>query len=158
MSRIEHLFRKELRELGFSPTGRKHLVETGTVETRVALALVAALFDGRVILTLVPESTRRRKNVYQASSLETELCRELRNWLDDDDKRPRFPVLMSTIPEELILAYAEQHHLGGEPLAPRDEVRELIEELQRQQPQTKACFRKSFAHLGKGREKTRKRI
>ncbi len=153
MPPIEKRFRRELNALRFDPGREAFVVDTGTVETKVVLDLLDKVFNGRVTVTLVPKGTRKRKGVYLPSSLEHELCRELRNFLEDEDEHSRFPVLLGTIPEELILAYAKRHKLAGKPLAPRDDVRELLESLQEKQPQTKAALRKSFAYLREAAEK-----
>lgn len=153
MPAIEKLFRTELRQLAFDPKRESFLVDTGTVETTVALDLLHKVFNGRVRVTLLPSTTRRRKGVFLPTSLENELCRGLRNFLEDEDVHPRFPVLMATIPEEMILAYAKRRKLSGTTLAPRDDVREMLEHLQAAQPQTKSALRKSLEWL-----KTRKDV
>jgi hypothetical protein len=159
---IERRFRRELRDLKLNPRKEVFLVRTGTVEQRVARGLLSDLFSRRVRITLVPSSTRKRRNVYLPTSLENELTRELRSFLEDetDGERDyrrgerRFVPLMASIPEEEIFSYAQRHGLKGKMLAAKDDVRELLEALQKAQPQTKAALRRSFGHFraaaGKG--------
>jgi hypothetical protein len=151
---IERRFRKELRDLKLNPRKEIFLVRTGTVEHDVARRLLSAVFNGRAKITAVPSTTRKRRNVYLPTSLEHELVEELRSFLEDTERARRFVPLMATIPEKEILAYAASHRLKGKTPARRDDVRNLLEALQRGQPQTKAALRRSFGHLraaaGKG--------
>jgi hypothetical protein len=147
-STIERLLRRELRDLRPDPAKGLFLVRTRSVEYGVAAALLRDIFSGRATVTAVGRNTRRRINVFLPSSLEHELVAELRAFLEDEDYRPRFPRVMATIPEEAILAYARKRGITGSPLARRDDVRKLLEGLQRSQPQTKSALRKSFAFLG----------
>jgi hypothetical protein len=146
-STIERLLRRELRDLQPDPAKGLFLVRTGTVEHGVAAALLRDIFGGRAKVTAVGRKTRRRINVLLPSSVEHELVQELRAFLEDEEYKPRFPRIMATIPEEAILAYARKRGITGSPLARRDDVRGLLEELQRSQPQTKSALRKSFAML-----------
>lgn len=155
MSEIEKQLRKELRTKKWSTARRERelfLIDTGTVETPVLRHLLQKIFNRRVRVTLLPSTTRRRKGVFLPTSLENELCRGLRNFLEDEDVHPRFPTLMATIPEAMILTYGAAHNITGKPLAPRDDVRELLEELQARQPQTKSALRKSLEWLEKKKE------
>jgi len=62
------------------------------------------------------------------------------------------------VPEAEIKRYAEEHGLVGDGrlLAPRDDVRELLERLQEKQPQTKPAMRKSFGYLKEAPKKRAK--
>ncbi len=159
-SRIEKLLRRELQRLQFAGA-ELHLLDTDTVETRVAKRLLEQIFQGRVTIKLVANSKTNSKRAtkrkhpdssaprFQATSLENELCRELHNFLEDEWAEPAATPLLATVPEAEIRAYAERHGLLGDGrfLAPQDDVRDLLERLQEQQPQTKAAMRKSFEHL-----------
>lgn len=153
-SEFEKRLRKELRMLRFEGP-ELFLVDTGTVEFQVLKNILPGIFHSRVKITAVPNGTKR-KGVFLPTSLENELVRELRNYFKDTDKLPRGTPLMATIPEELILEHAERHGIMEEPIAPRDDVWELLERLQRSQPQTKASLRKSFAWLRRGAQLARK--
>lgn len=146
-SPIEQRFRKELRERAFDPTHETFLLQTGTVEQHVAQALLKDVFGDRTKITLIPQTTKKRRHVYQPTSLENELAAELRAFLEHQPRKKTLTPLMATIPEEEILAYARNHHLHGRTLTRRDDVRELLETLQANQPQTKAALRKSFVWL-----------
>lgn len=149
MSEIEKRLRKELREIGFE--GELFLSRSLSVEQQVLKELFRSIFEERLKITSVPRRTRKRK-VYRATSLENELCTGLRQFLENKEQKERFRPLMATIPEALILAYAKRHGLTGKPLAPRDDVRALLDELQEAQPQTKASLRKSLKWLEKKKE------
>lgn len=146
-STIERRFRRELRERGFDPETRVGLIDTGTVELLVVERLLRSVFGDRVTVERLPVSTRRRKNVYRPSSLENELVEGLRSFLEDRDDTRRFTPLLATVPEAEILGFARRHRLRGGPIAPKDGVRALLEELQERQPQTKPSLRKSLAWL-----------
>jgi len=153
MSDIERLFRKELRQSkAIDPSQELGLVNDKSVETRVARMLLQKLFEGRLRVILVPTTTRRRARIVRASSLEQELVRGLRTFLEDKAEQEPFPTIMGTIPEEMIRAFAKRQ---GIPVKERslDDVRAIIERLQARQPQTKAAMRKSFASLQSDAEK-----
>ena len=153
---IGKLLRKELRQLDLPQ--ELFLIDTESVEVRVLQELLAEIFQGRVTVTLLPKGTRRRRDVFLPTSLENELCRELRAFLEGEERPPRHPPLLATVPEKLLLAYAKRRKLPGKPLAPTDDIRELLETLQQGQAQTKASFRKSFEHLRKISGKEGQRI
>ncbi len=154
-SELERRLRRELRLLRFEGDAL-FLINTGSVECRVLERLLANIFGKRVEIRRVPKDTRKRKNVFAPTSLENELVRELRNFLEDEDETNRFTPLMATVPEDMVLAYAKRHRLPGKTLAPEDGVRALLEALQQTQPQTKASLRKSFDHLRKSFDHLRK--
>ena len=141
---IEKRLRKEVRAQHLE--GELFLVDTKTVETKVVKELLKNIFQGRIKLSLV-KNTKKGKNVLIPTSLENELIRELRNFLEDKDDSPKHTPLMATLPEAMVLDYAKRHKITGKTLAPHDDVRAMLEQLQEKQPQTKSALRKSFAWL-----------
>ncbi len=143
-SKIEQLVRKELRPHEIK--NELFLIDTKSVECKVLKTLLTSILQDRAKIVIVPKNTKR-KNAFIPTSLENELVRELRSYLEDKDDKNKFTLLMATIPEAMILTYAKRHKLTGKPLAPEDDVRKLLEQLQKQQAQTKPSLRKSFAWL-----------
>jgi|GEM_PF-1784033 len=159
MSEIEGLLRKELRSAKLlNPKKQVILLGKGTVEHAVAKHLLNHIFNGRIEIVSV-SSTKKRTNVFRPTNLEQELVLELRGFLEDHDMKTASPPIMASIPEAEILAYARRTGLNGKPLRNDklgQDVRLLLERLQREQPQTKACLRKSFDHLRTVPKKTAK--
>lgn len=145
-SRIEQLLRKELRQ---KIDTRKDilLIQTRSIEYRVLKLLLERTFHKRLKIVGVPPSTRRRSNLFRPTSLEHELTEELRSFLENRPRKTKGVPIMETIPENLLLAFAQRHNFSGKPLAKKDDVRKVIEALQKTHPQTKASLRKSFTHL-----------
>ena len=149
---IEKRLRKEIRTQQLE-ADELFLIDTKTVEYKVLKILLENIFQGRVKIVSVPKNIKKRKNIFIPSSLENELVRELRNFLEDTDVRNKFIPLMATVPEAMIQEFAKRHKISGKTLAPQDDVRAMLEQLQEKQPQTKAALRKSFAWL---KERSRK--
>ncbi len=139
MSRIEALFRKELRTK-LPPDGPLRLKPTGTREERVAERLFQSIFKERRAIVKAADG-------FEATTLERELTRQLAMLLEHESfSWP--PVLMERIPEALIERYAQEEGISAPP-APEayPALRTLIEELHAAQAQTKPSLRKSFAFL-----------
>ncbi|MBR9693312.1 hypothetical protein GOV07_05310 [Candidatus Woesearchaeota archaeon] len=149
---IEKRLRKEIRAQRVD-YDELFLIDTKTVEVKVLKSLLKNIFQGRIKISLVPANTKKRKNVFLPSSLENELVRELRNFLEDKDEENKFVPLLTTVPEAMILEFAKRHKIAGKTLTPQDDVREMLETLQEGQPQTKSALRKSFAWLKEQTEK-----
>jgi hypothetical protein len=145
MTIIERTLRKELRTRRIlDPTEPVAIIDDGSARCKVAQLLLSRIM--RTEVELVPEGTRRRRNVARATSLELELVLGLGAFLEDRTEERRETRVMTTVPEEEIAAFARKN--GTPVMEPmRDDVRQLIERLQDCQPQTKPALSKSLAAL-----------
>lgn len=145
MSDIERRFRKEIRNK-LPQKGPLPLRPTGTREAFVTEQLLTHIFNGR-------RKVVWSETGFTATTLEQELARQLAMLLEEEPHEWP-PILLESVPEELIAQYAERHGIDAPPAEERyPRIRQLIEELQERQAQTKPALRKSFGAL---REKLKK--
>jgi len=124
------------------------------METKVAFVLLNRIFRGNVVL--VPKNTRQR-NVVRASSLERELARRLREFFENRRVPERIPAIMTSLPEEAILAFARRNALPVQNRK-KDHVDDFIERLQERSRRPRPHSGKTFVFLDKQPGKRGNRI
>jgi hypothetical protein len=109
----------------------------------------------RLLRTYAPDIMLSEMGVpVQLMSMEQYCAQFLGAFLEENDP-PQEPILLKSIPESEIMAYAKKHDL---PFAeqPKDDVRTMLDNLAKRQPQTYFSLYRSAQRLRPAAERLRK--